>query len=86
MAQQPLVGQGLFIIEASRCSQTHHTIKDSSEGVIRRTHKNLYLTTHNTQKRQRSMLLAGFQPHLQASSRRPTPQTARPLGSSNFIG
>ena len=31
MARQPLVGQGLLIVEAS---QTHHTRKDSSERVI----------------------------------------------------
>jgi hypothetical protein len=66
MAQQPLVGQGLLIIEASRSqSDTPHSVgllwPARSRG-----------TTHSTHKRQISMAPAGFEPALQASER---PQT-----------
>jgi len=46
MVQQPLVVQGLHIIEASRRSQTHHTLKDSSERASSPTQRPL---PHNTQ-------------------------------------
>jgi hypothetical protein len=43
----------------------------------------LYLTTHNTHDRQTSMPPAGFEPAIpQASGCRPTPLTARALGSA----
>jgi hypothetical protein len=65
--QQPLVGQGLLIIEASR-SQTHHT--RLYVWSVRR--RDLYLTTHNIHKRETSMFQAGFEPAIPASER---PQT-----------
>jgi len=46
MAQQPLVGQGLLIIEASR-SQTHHTRQDSSGQVIGPTQRPLLDNTQH---------------------------------------
>jgi hypothetical protein len=49
MAQQPLVGEGLFI-EASRSHLVKHTPLDESSARRR----DLYLTTHNTYKRQTS--------------------------------
>ena len=51
---QPLVGQGLLIVKTTR-SQTHHTWQDSSGQVISPKHRSLYLTTHNTHKKQTSM-------------------------------
>jgi len=45
--------------------------------------RNLYLITHNTQKRETSMTPRDSNPQSQqASSRRTTPTTARPLGSA----
>ena len=63
MVQVPHVGQTLLIFEGS---QTHsfgpttlgRTPLDECSARLR----DLYLTTHNTQKRQTSMLLAGFEP------------------------
>jgi len=43
--------------------------------------RDLYLTTHNTHKRETSIPPVVFEPQSQqASGRRPTPYTARPLG------
>ena len=73
MAQQPLVGQGLLSIEASRSHFFRHiTLGRTSldESSARRI--DLYLTTHNTHKRQTSMPPAGFEPTIPASER---PQT-----------
>jgi hypothetical protein len=61
MAQQPLVGQGLLLIKASRShSDTPHSLGSR------------YVTKHNTNKRQKSKSQAGFEPVIQASER---PQT-----------
>jgi hypothetical protein len=73
MAQQPLVGQGLLIIEASRSHSLRHTTLGRTpldEWSARR--RDLYLTTHNTHKRQTSMPPTGFEPTILASER---PQT-----------
>jgi hypothetical protein len=73
MAQQPLVGQGLFIIEASRSHPVRHTTLGSTpldERSARR--RDLYLTTYNTHKRQTFMHTAGFEPTIPASE---LPQT-----------
>ena len=70
MAQQPLVGQGLLIIEASRSRSFRHTTLGRTpldEGSARR--RDLYLTTHNIHKRQTSMPPAGFEPVIPASER-----------------
>ena len=49
------------------------------EWSVRR--RDLYLTTHNTYNRQTSMLPWNSNPQSQqASGRRPTPETARPMG------
>jgi len=67
MSQQPPVGHDPLIIEASRShSDTPHLIglpRSSDRG--RRT--DLYLKTHNTRKRQKSMPEAGFKPTIPAS-------------------
>jgi hypothetical protein len=73
MAQQPLVGLGLLIFEASRSHTLRHTTlvrTPLDEGPARR--RDLYLTTHNTHKRQTSMPLAGSEPTIPTSER---PQT-----------
>jgi hypothetical protein len=66
MAQQPLVVQGLLIIESLRL----HSDTPLDEWSARL--RDLYLTTHNTYKRQTSMLPAGFEPAIPACDR---PQT-----------
>ena len=61
MAQQPLVGQGLLIIKASRShSGTPHSVGSR------------YLTKHDTNKRQTSTPQAGLEPVIPASEK---PQT-----------
>ena len=71
MAQQPLLGQDLPIIEASQSySDTTLGRIPLHEWSAQRT--DLYLKTHNTHKRQTSMPPAGFEPTIPASER---PQT-----------
>jgi hypothetical protein len=74
MKQQPLVGQGLLIIEASgshfvRQNTLRRTPLD--KGSARR--RDLYLTTNKTHERQTYMRLAGFEPTVSASERPQTP-------------
>jgi hypothetical protein len=71
MAQQPLVGQGLLIVEASQSpSDTPHSVALLlDEWSTRR--RDLYLTMHNN-KRQTSMPPDGFEPTILVSER---PQT-----------
>jgi hypothetical protein len=66
------VCQGLLIIEASLSHIRRTTLGRTplDEGPARR--RDLYLTTHNTYKRQTSMPTAGFEPAIPASER---PQT-----------
>jgi hypothetical protein len=73
MAQQPPVGQGVLIIDATRshsdkCATVGRTPLD--EGSDHR--RDLYLTTHNTHNRQTSMPPLGFEPAIPASEQ---PQT-----------
>ena len=69
MAQRPLVGQGLLIIESSRS----HSDTPPSVGLLWTSDqpdvKKLYLTTHNNQKRHKSMSPAGFEPAIAGSER-----------------
>jgi hypothetical protein len=67
MAQKPLVSQDLLVIEASG-SLWHNILGRAplDEWSARRT--DLYLTTHNTHKRQTSMPLAKFEPTVPASA------------------
>jgi hypothetical protein len=71
MAQQPLVGQGLLSIEASR-SHSHTPLGRTPLEEWSAQRKDLYLTTHNTHKRQTSMPPAEFEPTILVSER---PQT-----------
>jgi len=69
LARQPPVGQSLLIHEVSRShTMTHHSPLD--EWSARR--RDLYLTTHNTHKRQTSMPSVGFEPTIWVGER---PQT-----------
>ena len=73
MAQQPLVDQVPLLIEASRVHSVKHTTLGRTplhEWSAPR--RDLYLTTHNTHKRQASMPLAGLEPAIPARER---PQT-----------
>jgi hypothetical protein len=70
-AKQPLIGQGLLIIEASRSHQTHHTQQDSSGSVFVSTQKPLPDNTHHSQETD-SITPAEFEPVIRASER---PQT-----------
>jgi hypothetical protein len=73
MAQQPLGGQGLLSFRGFTITHFRHTTlcrTPLDEWSARR--RDLYLTTHNTYKRQTSMLPAGFEPTIPVSER---PQT-----------
>jgi len=52
MAQQPLVGQGLLITEASRSYSRHTTLDWTPLDEWSARRRDLYLTKHNTHKRQ----------------------------------
>ena len=71
MTQQPLVDQGLFIIEGSRSHPVRHTALGNTP-LDERSAWRTDLTTHNTHKRQTSMHPAGFEPTIPASK---LPQT-----------
>jgi len=77
MAPQPLVGQGLFITDASRPRSVTHTANSMTP---RR--RDLYLTTQKTHDRETYMSPAEFEPAITASGRRTTPSIARTLGSA----
>ena len=67
------VGQGLLIVEDSRSHSVKHTTLGRTpldEWSARR--RDLYLTKHNTHKRQTSIPPAGFEPTIAAGER---PQT-----------
>jgi hypothetical protein len=72
-ARQPLGGPGRLVYRGFAITHFRHTTVGRTpldEWPARR--RDLYLTTHNTHKRQTSMLPAGFEPAIPASER---PQT-----------
>jgi hypothetical protein len=70
MAQQPLVGQDLLIFKSSGShSVRHSTLGRTPLDEWSAQRWNLYLTTHNTHKRQTSMPPVGFEPTIPASDR-----------------
>jgi hypothetical protein len=84
MAQQPLVGQGLLITEASRSHPARHTTLGRTpldEWSARR--RDLYLKIHSTHKRETSMPPAEFEPTIPASEQ---PQTHALDGAAAWIG
>ena len=66
LAQKPLVGQDLLIIEASRWHSRHTTLGRSPPDEWSAQHRDLYPTTHITHKRQTFMPPAGFEPTIPA--------------------
>jgi hypothetical protein len=72
MARQPLGGLGRLIFRGFTITFIHTTLGMTplDEGSARR--RDLYLTTHNTHKKQTSMPPVGFEPAIPASER---PQT-----------
>jgi hypothetical protein len=82
MAQKPLVGQSLPIIEAPQFIQTHNTLGRTPLDEWSARRRYLYLTKHNTHKRQISMPLEGFEPAFPVSERPKTHALAWPLGSA----
>ena len=82
MALQPNAGHGLLILdEVSRSNTTtHHSQQDFSGRVISSPQRPLPDNTQHSQ-RQTSVTRRDSNPQSQqASGRRPTPQTVRPLG------
>jgi hypothetical protein len=70
MAQQPPVGQGLLTVQDSWTHSTRHiTIGRTPPDEWSARRRDLYLTTHNTHKRQTSIPMAGFEPTIPASER-----------------
>jgi hypothetical protein len=70
MTRQPLVDQSLLITEASQShSVTHFTLGKIRPDKWSACRWDLYLTTHNIQKRQISMPPARFEPAIPASER-----------------
>ena len=67
MVQQPLVGQGLLIIQVSR-SQTVTQNQTPLDDLSARSW-DLYLTTHNTHNRQTFMFPTGFEPAIPPNER-----------------
>jgi len=68
LLQQPLVSQGLLVIDVSRSHSFRHTTLDRTPlGEWSARHRDVYLTTNNTHKRQTSMPPAGFGPAIPAS-------------------
>jgi hypothetical protein len=88
MAKQPLVGQGLLFFRGFTITLRHTTLDMTplDEGPARR--RDLYLTTHNTHKRQTCMPPAGFEPTFPVSELPQThalDRTASGIGDENVL-
>jgi len=57
----PTAGKGILIYEVSRSHSTTHTVGRTPLNEWPARHRDLYLTTHNTQQ-QTSMSPVGFEP------------------------
>ena len=60
----------------------HTTLDRTPLGKLSARRRNLYLSTHNSYKRQTSMRMPGFEPAIAASERPQAHALARPLGSA----
>ena len=81
VALRPNAGHGLPILEFSRShTATHHSRQDSSGRVISVSQRSLPDNTQNSQQIRPCPRWDSNSQSQQASGRRPTPQTARPLG------
>jgi len=69
MTQQPLAGQGLLIIVASRSHSRHTTVGRTPLDEWSARRRDLYLTTQNTHNRQTSTPPAGYEPTISAGER-----------------
>jgi hypothetical protein len=70
MAGQPLGGLGLLIVRGFAITHFRHTTLGRTPlDEWSACHRDLYLTTHNTHKRQTSMSPAGFEPTIPANER-----------------
>jgi hypothetical protein len=86
MTEQPLVGQGFLIIEASQSHSFRHTTLGRTpldERSARR--RDLHLTIHNTHKRQISMPPVGCEPTIPARERPQTHALDRAAAGIGFI-
>jgi hypothetical protein len=61
------MGQGLLIVEVSRLHSLRRRTLGGTPDERSVRPRDLYLTVHNTHKRQTSMLRAGFEPAIPAS-------------------
>ena len=82
MVQQPRVGRGLLIIEASQLLRSTNLGRTPLDEWSARC-RDHYLTTHNTRSRQTSVPPVGFEPAIPASER---PQTHTLDLSAAWIG
>ena len=73
LAQQPLVGQESLHYRGFTITLRHTTLGRTPLGEWSARCRDLYLTTHNTHKRQTSMTLVGFEPAIPATERSPKP-------------
>jgi hypothetical protein len=71
-----IVGVWRLLLNLITLNDTHthiHTLGRTPLDEVSARHRDLYLTTHKTHKRQTSRSKAGFEPAIPASSRRPKP-------------
>jgi hypothetical protein len=71
MAQKPLVGQGLLVVDAWR-SHSDITLGMNPLDEWSAQHRDLYLTKYNTHKRQTSVFPPRFEPTIPEGERRQT--------------
>jgi hypothetical protein len=83
IAWLPLVAKALLIVESSRSHSRHTTLGRTPLDEWSARRRDLYLTTHNTHKRQTSMPPAGFESAIPASE---LPQTHALDGAATGIG
>jgi hypothetical protein len=86
MARQPLGGLGRLIFRGYTITNFRHNTLGRTpldEGPARR--RDLFLTTHNTHKRQTSMPLTGFEPTIPISERPQTHALDRTEPSVYFV-
>jgi hypothetical protein len=83
IAQQPLRGLGLPQYRSFTITLRHTTLRRTPLDEWSARRSNFYLTTHNTQRKQISMPLGGFEPTIPASER---PQTHALDGAPTGIG
>ena len=86
VALRPNAGHSLLILEVSRSHTTsHHSRQDSSGRVVSSSQRPVSDNTQHSQQTNVHALRWDSNPRSQqASGRRPTPQTARPLGPAHL--